>query len=110
MAWAVHVGVVPGLGLVLDVGDRDRDASLSLLRRLVDLVERGEVGQTLGGLALGDGRRERGLAVVDVTDRADVDVGLVALELLLGHLRFVLSYSPCTLATISLAICAGTSL
>ena len=33
-----------------------------------------------------DGRSERRLAVVDVTDGADVDVGLCALELLLGHL------------------------
>jgi hypothetical protein len=40
VTWAVDVRVVPGLGLVLDVRDRDRDAALPLLRRLVDLVER----------------------------------------------------------------------
>ena len=34
---------------------------------------------------LGDGRGERRLAVVDVPDGAHVDVGLGALELLLGH-------------------------
>src|SRR5438034_361524 len=34
---------------------------------------------------LGDGRGERRLAVVDVTDRADVHVRLGALELLLSH-------------------------
>ena len=39
---------------------------------------------------LGDRRGQRGLAVVDVTDRADVDVGLVPLELLLGHLPLLL--------------------
>ena len=83
----VDVGVVPVVGLVLDVGDRDRDPALLLLGRLVDLVERGErdVGVLLGQ-DLGDGRRERGLAVVDVPHRPDVDVGLRALELLLGHL------------------------
>src|SRR4029078_10138133 len=32
--------------------------------------------------------RQRRLAVVDVTDRADVHVGLVALEFFLGHLLF----------------------
>ena len=82
---AVDVGVVAVIGLVLDVGDRDRDAALALLRGLVDLVEGGEVGQALVGLALGDRRREGGLAVVDVPDRADVHVGLRPLELLLGH-------------------------
>src|SRR5207245_9436643 len=71
-----------------DVGDRDRDAALSLLRGLVDLVEGGEVGEPLGGLALGDRRGQGGLAVVDVADRADVHVGLRALELLLAHLWF----------------------
>jgi len=35
---------------------------------------------------LGDGRGQRRLAVVDVPDGAHVDVGLGALELLLGHL------------------------
>ncbi len=82
---AVHVGVVAVVGLVLDVGDRDRDAALALLRGLVDLVEGGEIGQTLLRLALRDRRREGGLAVVDVPDRADVHVGLRPLELLLGH-------------------------
>ena len=108
---AVDVGVVAGVGLVLDVGDRDRDAALALLRGLVDLVERGEVGQTLVGLALGDRGRERGLAVVDVPDRADVHVGLRALELLLSAIcRSSLVYSPVTRAMISFAICTGTSL
>src|SRR5437660_964561 len=37
---AVDVRVVPVLGLVLDVCDRDRDAARLLLGRLVDLVER----------------------------------------------------------------------
>ena len=37
---AVDVRVVARLGLVLDVRDRDRDAALTLLGSLVDLVER----------------------------------------------------------------------
>ncbi len=40
----VDVRVVALLGLVLDVGDRDRDAALLLLGRLVDVVELGERG------------------------------------------------------------------
>jgi hypothetical protein len=85
------VGVVAVLRLVLDVGGRDRDAALLLLRRVVDL------GECLGLTALSlcqdvrDRRCQRGLAVVDVTDGADVAVRLVALELLLRHWGLLLS-------------------
>jgi hypothetical protein len=43
VAGAVDVRVVPRLGLILDVRDRDRDATSLLLGRLVDLVERGRL-------------------------------------------------------------------
>ena len=84
---AVDVRVVALLGLVLDVRDGDRDAALTLFRRLVDLVERRRLVEVrvLVVQNLGDGRRQRGLAVVDVTDGADVDVRLGPLELRLRH-------------------------
>ena len=85
VAGAVDVGVVARVGLVLDVGDGDGDAPLTLFRRVVDRIERAVLGLALQGQVLGDGRGQRGLAVVDVADRADVDVRLGALELLLGH-------------------------
>ena len=47
VARAVDVGVVPLVGLVLDVGDGDGDAALALFRRVVDLVE-----ARIAGLAL----------------------------------------------------------
>ena len=84
---AVDVRVVARLGLVLDVRDRDRDTALPLLRRLVDLVERRERVEVrvLVVQHLGDRRGQRRLAVVDVTDGADVDVRLSPLELRLRH-------------------------
>ena len=85
VARAVDVGVVPRGGLVLDVGDGDGDAPLTLFGRVVDRVEGAVLGAALERQVLGDGRGERRLAVVDVPDRADVDVRLGALELLLGH-------------------------
>ena len=85
VARAVDVGVVAGVGLVLDVGDRDRDPALPLLGRVVDRVEGAVLGLALQGEVLRDRRRQARLAVVDVADRADVDVRLGALELLLGH-------------------------
>ena len=86
VARAVDVGVVPVLGLVLDMRGVDRDAPLALLGSLVDRIERRHCGVRAGlGEHLGDRGCERRLAVVDVTDRSDVDVRLGALELLLAH-------------------------
>ena len=86
VARAVDVRVVTVLRLVLDVRGGDRDAALLLLRSLVDLVELGEGGACPGLCQhLRDRRRQSRLPVVDVTDGADVDVGLRALELLLSH-------------------------
>ncbi len=82
---AVDVRVVAVLGLVLDVRGGDRDAALLLLGSVVDLLEAAGLGASLLGQHRGDGSGQRRLAVVDVTDRADVDVRLVALELLLRH-------------------------
>src|SRR5690606_20105824 len=83
----VDVRVVALLGLVLDVRDVDRDATRLLFGRLVDLIEREALVQigVLVSQHLGDRRGQRGLAVVDVTDGADVDVRLRPLELRLRH-------------------------
>src|SRR6476661_4227467 len=85
VARAVDVGVVAVGGLVLDVGDRDRDPALALLGGVVDRVERAVLAAALQVEVLGDRRRQARLAMVDVADRADIDVRLGALELLLGH-------------------------
>src|SRR5262249_20813703 len=86
VAGAVDVRVVALLGLVLDVSGRDRDAARLLFRRLVDLVVRRERRTAGLGQDLGDRRRQRRLAMVDVTDGADVAVGFVTFKLCLGHL------------------------
>jgi hypothetical protein len=86
---AVDVRVVAIRRLVLDVRRRDRDAARLLLGCLVDLVEGGELRvRPLLCQHLRDRCGQRRLAVVDVTDRADVHVGLGALELLLRHAFF----------------------
>ena len=87
MARAVDVSVVALPGLVLDVSNVDGDAALTLLGSLVDVLERGEVGVAALGLRenLGDGSRQGGLAVVDVTNRTDVYMWLRTIKLLLGH-------------------------
>lgn len=76
---AVDVRVVAVFGRVLDVGSRDGDTTLALLRSLVNGTIVEEVGETLLGLSLGDSGGKGGLAVIDVADGANVDVRLGAL-------------------------------
>src|SRR5829696_5744572 len=90
VAGAVHVGVVARLGGVLLVGGRYRDAALSFLGGVVYLIEGhlavgGVVGYALGQ-NLGDGGRQRRLAVVDVAYGPHVQVRLRPLELTSAHL------------------------
>lgn len=58
---AVNVGVVTVLGRKLNVGSRDGDTTLALLRSLIDRGIVKEVGKTLGGLVLGDSGCQCGL-------------------------------------------------
>ena len=86
VAGHVHMGVVALVGLVLDVGDVDRDPPLLLLRRLVDLIERRELHIRVRlGQHLGDRRRQRRLPMVDMTHRPHIQMRLVPLKLRLGH-------------------------
>ena len=78
---AVHVGVVAVLRLVLHGGRVDGDATRPLLRRRVDLVVLLGGAVAEGGEGHGEGGGQGGLAVIDVADGADVDVGLLTLEL-----------------------------
>src|SRR5690606_23818741 len=72
------------LRLVLNMRGRDRDAASLLLRRSVNLVISLEVAKILR-----DRGRQRRLAMVNVTNRANVHMRLVALEFTFGHLFFL---------------------
>ena len=76
------------VGLVLDVGGVDGDAALTLLRSLVDHIIGLELGLTLQGQILGDRRGQGGLAMVNVADGANVDMGLASFEFCLCHCVF----------------------
>ena len=80
MSRAVDVRIMALLGLILDVRGVDRDAALFLFGSSVDvriLLRRGKA------LLRQHGRDRRGqgrFAMVNVANRADVDVRLVPLE------------------------------
>ena len=86
VARAIDVGIVPVGSFVFDVSGRDRDAARLLFRRLVDLVVRGERRTAGFRQHLGDRRRQRRLAMVDVTDGSDVAVRFITFKLCFGHL------------------------
>ena len=108
VARAVDVCIVTVVRLILNVCRVDRDAALALLRSLIDVRIVLELRIALLGENLRDRSRQRRLAVVDVTDRADVDMGLAAVKLFLCHLKLP-PYSPLFLATTASAIFLGTS-
>ncbi|MPM61794.1 hypothetical protein SDC9_108657 [bioreactor metagenome] len=85
VARAVHVSVVTTGGLVLDVSGVDRDTTGLFFGSRVDLV----VGLGFAAKLLrqngSDSSRQRGLAVVNVTDGAHVHVRLGPFEFFLCH-------------------------
>ena len=82
---AVDMGVMALRRLIFDMRRRNRDAARLLFRRLVDLVVSGERRPARLRQNLGDRRRQRRLAMVDVTNRSDVAVRLRARKFFLGH-------------------------
>ena len=85
VAGAIHVRIVALFRLILDVGGIDRDAALLFLGSGINVRVALGFSEALLGENGGDCRSERGLAVIDVADRADVHMGFVAFELSLGH-------------------------
>ena len=63
----------------------DGDAAGALFGRGVDLIVGFEGAAETLRTYLGERSRQRGLAVIDVTNRSDVDVRLVTREFFFGH-------------------------
>jgi hypothetical protein len=83
------------VGLILDVGGVDGDAALSLFRSLVDGRVIGVLGVAHEGQILGDGSGKGGLAVIDMTDGANVHMGLGSIVHLLCHFEILLKIMLC---------------
>ena len=87
MARAVDVSVVTLVGLVLNVSGVDRDTTSLLFGGLIDGSVVLELGLALQSQILGDSGGQSGLAVVNMADGADVNMGLGSFKLLLSHLK-----------------------
>jgi hypothetical protein len=66
--------------LVFNMGRINGDFARLFFRRLVNLIVRQSVTPALGGQDLGNGLRQGRLAVIDVSNSANVHVRLVATE------------------------------
>src|ERR1700720_218080 len=93
MTRAIHVRVMAVRRFVLHVRNGNGDAALALFRRVVNRIKRAELhlGVVLAQ-HLGNRRRQRRLAMVNVTNGPDVHVRLIALEFLLGHIPHALCF------------------
>ena len=79
------------VGLVLNVSGVDRDTTSLLFGGLIDGSVVLELSLTLQSQILGDSGGQSGLAVVNMADGANVNMGLISFKLLLCHLK----YSSC---------------
>lgn len=70
MAWAIHVGIMPFVGRILNVGRRDGDTTFPFLGCLVDGTILEEVCKPFLRLSFGDGSCQGGLAMIDMTNCA----------------------------------------
>ena len=89
MPWAIDMRVMPVGGLVLHMRHRNRNPALALFGSIIDRIKRAKLH--LGVVLrqhLGNRRRQRRLAVIDVPDRPDIHVRLAALEFFLRHCSF----------------------
>src|SRR6266404_5990473 len=86
VARAIDVRVMAVAGLILDVGYGNRNTAFALFRRVVDRIKRPErVARIVLRQHLRDRRGQRRLAVIDVSDRADIYVRFAAVEFLFAH-------------------------
>ena len=79
------MAVVADRRFELDVSTFDGDAAALLFGGIVDLVDGASVAAEVAGRDSCQGSGQGGLAVVNMADCADVEVGFVALEGVLRH-------------------------
>ena len=89
VARAIDVRIMALVTLIFHVGGINGNAALFFFRRIIDRIVGADFSETFFGQHAGDCRSQGGFAVVDVTNRADVNVRLIAFKCFLSHLIFL---------------------
>ena len=94
---AVNVSIVTIRSLVFNVGGVDGDTALFFFRSIVDFIIFADFTAELLVQHHGDGGGQSGFAVVDVTNRTNVNVRLGSFEFFLSHFSLLkgLEFSNC---------------
>src|SRR5437762_6273874 len=80
--------IVAFVALIFHMSGINRNATLFFFRRIIDRIVGAYFRHPLFGEHAGDCSGEGGFAMVHMTDRADINVRLVAFECFLSHLDF----------------------
>ena len=104
VAGAVNVSIVAFFGLILNVSGINGNTTLSLLGSLIDVGVIHILRVALQVQNLGDRSGQSGLAMVNVTDGANVNMGFCSFKLSLCHWDFLLFNQKIILNFISRAI------
>src|SRR5260370_32172290 len=83
----IHMGIVAMLGLVFQVGNRNRDPTFALLRSLINLVKGRIFGKLSSCQHFGDGCCQGRLTMVNVSNRSYIHMPFCPLKLLLSHVK-----------------------
>jgi hypothetical protein len=89
---AVDVRIVTLVGLILKVPRADGDTARLLFRRIVDVFVLEHLVAELAPAVHGDGRTQRRLAMVDVSDGTNVHMRFGTLEFFFGHINLLLGF------------------
>jgi hypothetical protein len=92
MARALDVRVMALCRLIFDVRHSDRNTAFALFGRVINAVEGSHRGKPLLPEHHRNGGGKRRLPVIDVTDRADVDVRFRSVEFFLCHVSTLLLF------------------
>ena len=114
VARAVNVSIMSLSGFVFNVRGVDGDSAFSFFRSLIDHVVVHELGAALFSQHFGDGSGQGRLAMVNVTNGTNVNMGFSSFKFLFSHCTNppkIGAYSavPLFLATIASAMFLGTS-
>ena len=86
MPGAIYMGIVPIFRLILHMSRINGNTALFFFGCFVNVVKGHKIGKPLGCQRLGNSSSQRGFAVINMPDCANVDMGFVPFKFFLRHI------------------------